>query len=135
MSKLGCECGGVISDTTDDIPYKGSIIRDQDEEVLYDGVVNDINAFMDALLSGKREEWIRGYFLSGYPVESIRNDEVISDIITRHLAPRRLDIYQCLECGSIKIQEAPESNVFSSFAAREWEKGRPSILRAKEKGA
>jgi len=135
MSKLGCECGGIISDTTGNIPHKGSIIRDQDEEALYDSVAKDISAFINALLQGKREDWIRSYFLSGYPAASIENEEVISDIISHHLLPRRLDIYQCMECGSIKIPKALESNKFSSFAAHEWEKGSPSILQAKEKVA
>ncbi len=135
MSKLGCECGSVISDTTDNIPYKGSIIRDQDDEALYDSVANDISAFIEALLQGKGEEWVRSYFLSGYPVDNIKNEEVVSDIISRHLLSHRLDIYQCMECGSIKIQKAPESEIFSSFAAHEWEKGSPSILQAKQKVA
>jgi hypothetical protein len=128
MSKLGCECGGIISDTTDNIPYKGSIIRDQDDEALYDSMAADIGAFINALLQGEREKWIRGYFLPGYPVEGIGDEEVVSDIFSRHLLPRRLDIYQCMECGSIKIQKAPESNEFSSFTAHEWDKGSRSIL-------
>ncbi len=133
MSKLGCECGGTISDTTDNIPYKGTIIRDQDQEALYDQMASDLNAFMDAILQGKREEWISRYFLPGYPVENIKNEEVFSDILSRYVIAPGLDIYQCMECGSVKIQRVPESNIFASFAAREWKKGSPSILQAKGK--
>ncbi|MBI3650379.1 MAG: hypothetical protein HY231_04960 [Acidobacteria bacterium] len=132
MSKLGCDCGGIISDTTDNIPYKGAIIRDQDEEILYQNISKDINAFIDALLQDKRAEWIRSYFSLGYPVESIKNEEVVSDILSGHTIRAELDLYQCMECGSIKIQESPESHRFKSFTASAWKKGSTSILQSKE---
>ncbi|HEV2803278.1 MAG TPA: hypothetical protein VGW12_22650 [Pyrinomonadaceae bacterium] len=130
MSKLGCECGSTISDTTDNIPYKGAIIRDQDKEALYDQMASDLNAFMKAVLQDKRDEWLRHYFLPGYPVENIKDEEVFSDILFRYVISPSLDIYQCMECGSIKIQTEAASNTFASFTARAWEKGRPSILQA-----
>ncbi len=130
MSKLGCECGATISDTTDKIPYKGFIIRDQDREALYDRMADDLDAFMDAVLQGKREEWIRGYFLPGYPVEGVKNEEVFADILYRYVIAPSLDIYQCMGCGGMLVQTDPEADTFAYFAAREWEKGRPSILQA-----
>jgi hypothetical protein len=131
MSKLGCECGNVISDTTDNIPYKGVIIRDQDvERVFYDGIANDINEFIEAISQGKREEWMREYFLSGYPFSEVNNLGVISDIISLHFIKRELDIYQCMSCGSIKIQNGSSSNMFSSFAAKKWLEGSESILKS-----
>lgn len=131
MSKLGCKCGNVISDTTDDIPYKGVIIRDQDmERVFDDGISKDVDEFIKAISQGKREEWVRGYFLSGYPFSEVSNLEVISDIISRRFIERKLDVYQCMSCGSVKIQNDSSSNMFSSFAAEEWQKESESILKS-----
>jgi hypothetical protein len=132
MSQLGCECGGVISDNTDNIPYKGAIIRDQDVDAFYENVVKNINAFIDSLLLGKREEWIRGFFAGGYPVDDLKNADIVYDLLASHLLDAKLDIYQCEECGSIKIQEASGSNRFRSFAAAGWKKGDTSILQSKE---
>jgi hypothetical protein len=134
MSKLGCECGNIISDTTDNIPYKGVIIRDQDiERVFDDGIANDINEFIEAISRGKREEWLREYFLSGYPFSEVSNLEVISDIISRRFIERKLDVYQCLSCGSIKIQNGSSSNMFDSFAGEKWLEGNESILKSEGK--
>lgn len=128
MSRLGCECGGVIYDQTDFIPYKGDIIRDQDKERVYDTIAMDINAFIEAILQGKREEWIGSYFLIGYP--QVDNLSVVSDIIARHVIRRELTILQCMQCGSIKIQNSSRSNMFSSFTVREWRKEDRSILES-----
>jgi hypothetical protein len=131
MSKLGCDCGGVISDTTNDIPHKGAIIRDQDTQRIFDeGIAKDVDSFIEAISQGKREEWMRGYFLPAYPFASISNLEVVSDIISRRVLERQLDIYQCSSCGSIKIQNESSSNMFSSFAAKEWQEGSESILKS-----
>src|SRR5262249_14043493 len=118
MSKLACECGATISDTTNSLPYKGSIIHDQDQEALFDQMATDLHAFINAVLTGKRKKWIRHYFLPGYPVENIGNEEVFADLF-RYIVSPSLDVYQCLECGSIKIQTEPESNTFTSFSSRE----------------
>lgn len=130
MSKLGCECGGTIYDQTDFIPYKGDIIRDQDYELVFDTIAEDVNSFIEAVLHGKRDEWIRNYFLPGYP--HVVNSDVVSDIISRHVRRCALTIYQCLQCGSIKIQSSSHSNTFNSFAANEWQKGNRSILESEE---
>ena len=131
MSKLGCVCGNVISDTTDNISYKGVIIRDQDmERVFDDGITNDIDEFIKAISQDKREEWLRDYFLSGYPFSEVSNLEAISDIISRRFIERKLDVYQCMSCGSIKIQNGSSSNMFNSFAAEKWLEGNESILKS-----
>lgn len=133
ISKLGCECGDTISDTTDFIPYKGAIVRDQDSERVYDGIAEDINAFINALLQGKREEWAQSYFLPGYPYAKVDNIGIVADIISRHLLEHEFTIYQCMNCGSVKIQSGLNSNLFKSFFAKEWLKGSRSILEAEGK--
>lgn len=131
MSKLRWECGNVISDTTDNISYKGLIIRDQDVERIFDdGIAKDINELIEAISKGERENWIREYFLSGYPFSDVSNLDVISDIISRSFVERKLDVYQCVNCGSIKIQTSSASNMFSSFAAEKWQEGNQSILKS-----
>jgi len=43
MSKLGCVCGHVIVDQTDQIPYKASFITDVDLFDFYDAVDDTMN--------------------------------------------------------------------------------------------
>lgn len=133
MSKLGCECGSVIYDQTDFIPYKGSIIRDQDDERVYDGIAADVAAFIEAVAQGRRDEWIGGYFRRGYP--PVDDESVVADIIARHVLKRRLTVYQCTGCGRIKIQEGSRSNMFSSFSPDEWQTGGRSILASEDESA
>jgi hypothetical protein len=133
MSKIACKCGRSITDQTDRIPNKGAIIRDQNKADLYDGMANDINSFIDALSQGKRVEWIHEYYLRFHPddspVEAIKNEDILSTILSRHIA-KELCIYQCVSCGGLMIESEPFSNTFESFTADKWEEGKASILDA-----
>ena len=112
MSKLGCICGHTIVDQTDNIPYKAKFIRDEDAESswTYSG---DIAAFIKAIQQGERERWLAAYFSPAYPA-SISDDEIIFDIVSMHQRNLAGDIYQCTNCGRIKIQMGT-SDVYASF--------------------
>jgi hypothetical protein len=112
MSKLGCVCGHTIVDQTNDIPYKAKFIRDQDFESLieYAGVVA---SFADAVKDGKRDEWILNYFKVAYSA-SISNADVIFDITSGYTRDFESEIFQCENCGRIKIQ-VRDTNSFASF--------------------
>lgn len=117
MSKLGCPCGYTISDNTDNLPYKGLIIRDQDYESVFDSMSEDIAAFIRALLEGKRQEWLGERYSQDYAGLNLEDSEVVHDLITGYLLRRGLDIYQCERCGRIHIEDRKNKNHFFPFSA------------------
>lgn len=137
MAKTRCQCGSTILDQSDNIPYKGAIIRDQDKMNLYQSLERDITSFIDAISLSRREEWIDENYLrydqDERPAAVIKNNDVIGFILARHLT-RELCIYQCLSCGSVMIETSPFSNTFAIFTTTEWENGSASILQSMEQG-
>jgi hypothetical protein len=113
MSKLGCICGHTIRDQTDSIPYKAHFIRDQDSESHSD-YTEPINAFVEAIKAGKREQWIADYFSKSYPT-TLSDGSIIGDIISGYDFNFQGTLYQCENCGRVKIQ-VQDKNLFASFA-------------------
>jgi len=85
---------------------------DQDLNKYWDYSI-DIAAFIDAIQTGRRDSWIKEYFSDTYPTH-INNSSVIFDIVSFHERDLSGDIYQCENCGRIKIQ-LDDTNVYSSF--------------------
>ncbi len=112
MSKLGCVCGHVIRDNTMNIPYKAIFLRDQDWNS-YTDYRGDIDSFLEALKNGNREKWISDYFSKSYPTD-LSDSSIIDDIISKHKTEYEGELYQCENCGRIKIQ-VQDKNLFASF--------------------
>ncbi|RZJ86650.1 MAG: hypothetical protein EOO60_13180 [Hymenobacter sp.] len=112
MSKLGCVCGHTIRDNTLSLPYKAQFIRDQDLES-YSDWTEPVNAFIEAIKAGKREQWIANYFSKSYPT-TLSNGSIIGDIISEFDLNFHDTLYQCENCGRIKIQ-IQNTNSFASF--------------------
>lgn len=113
MSKLGCVCGHTIRDNTLSLSYKAQFIRDQDLES-YSDWTEPVNAFIEAIKAGKREQWIANYFSKSYPA-TLSNGSIIGDIISEFNLNFRDTLYQCENCGRVKIQ-VQDKNLFASFA-------------------
>jgi hypothetical protein len=82
--KLGCHCGAVIIDQTDDLPNKGHLIPDQEWFATYDALDDEL---IDPLVDGKIEK-NAAYWLA-------------RTIVSRSA---RL-MYQCRECGRLYIDD------------------------------
>jgi hypothetical protein len=113
MSKLGCVCGHIIRDQTDNIPYKARFIRDQDYEQFY-AYAEDIASFIEAIKIGQRAQWIEKYFSDSYPINT-PDSHIVNDIVMKHELSFEGDLYQCEKCGRVKIQ-VQNKNLFASFA-------------------
>lgn len=100
MSKLFCPCGAVISDNTDNLPYKGWLIAD-----------SDIHQLVGS--AGKK-------IFSELSKNSL-NEEDIGDLIFSILCDYSRDIYQCLECGLVHIEKQPNKNTFARFVPEQAE--------------
>ena len=113
MSKLGCVCGHVIRDQTDNLPYKGLIIRDKHYDRDFDVVLDEIAAFMQAVQQGKRHEWLATRFSENYANLKLDDTSVISSLWSAFVVKYTLDIYQCENCGRVHIEG--KNNYFHSF--------------------
>ena len=118
MSKLTCRCGNVISDTVYPCPTEGTVTGQEDFERLQDESMKAVGAFVAALLGGRRDEWIRGFFLSGYPTD-IPDESVISDIISQFEVKRRKSVAECDRCGRLWVQQRPFENRYRSYVPDE----------------
>jgi len=119
MAKLKCKCGYTIWDTTDRLPYKAWFIRDQDLHVK-DQIVADICTFIEACQAGKKTDWMKAYFGEQVDVE-MPNDWIITEIQVRNEQTFEGWMYQCDDCGRIRITK-PCSNNYVSFipAGTKW---------------
>ncbi len=129
MSKMRCECGNTIFDQSDNLPYKGKIIRDQDRSGLTQYLVTQIESFIEAISLGKREKWVAER-IDYKPASEVGNDEVIEFLLSIMTATE-LDIFQCEACGNVMIETDPLSNRFLSYRPSEWKGSSDgSVLRS-----
>ena len=116
MSKLGCNCGNTIVDQSDNLDNKAYFIRDQDYEKS-ENYTEDIESFINAVKNDSRDKWTEKYF--GTEVyKNLSNSNVIQDIISRYKLKYESTLYQCKNCGSIKVEKGT-TNIFASFKIEE----------------
>ena len=103
--KIRCDCGDVISDTTNSLPYKCDLLPDDGYwENIHEPIVKGMVEFVSAIATGKRDEWLDKYFGTGYP-RDVNDESVVSDFIGARmsLGPTA---YQCTTCGMILIPKS-----------------------------
>ncbi|WP_224995121.1 hypothetical protein, partial [Cesiribacter sp. SM1] len=129
MSKLRCKCDHVISDTTDNLPYKADLIPDQSFYTSLDRIEESIDSLIEATKRNERIMWIKNHFSEQYP-KDLTDTQMIYDIITSKLFDLNKKVYQCENCGRIWIQKG-HSDRFVSFTPEndEWK----DILTAEHK--
>jgi hypothetical protein len=112
MSKLGCICGYTIVDQSDSLQNKASFIRDQNYEAA-ENYSEDIDSFINSIKNNCRDKWTEEYF--GVDIyKKLADSIVIQDIISRYRLKYESTIYQCQNCGRIKIQKGL-TNLYVSF--------------------
>lgn len=112
MSKLTCTCGHLIIDQADSLPYKGSILRDQDHGVVFDEPFAAIGRVAEALRSGDRAAIAREL-----PRPQEREDVEMALWARFHTAwsRHRLDVLECTACGRLWVQREPGINRYVSY--------------------
>jgi hypothetical protein len=115
MSKIGCTCGGTISDTTDHLPYKGYLTSDTIYFDQIDHATDDVAAFLLARETGSEKQWLSTYFGARYSALQLTPENIIHDIFARHLFRGQLTVYQCPACRRLLIQQNDQSNYFHGF--------------------
>ena len=111
--KIRCECGHVICDQTDSLPYKCDLLPDDGYwDNIHQPIVDGILDFVKAIAEDDRSGWLSRHFGAGYP-QTLDDSSVISDFIAARmsLGPTA---YQCVECGMMLIPN-PNSNGYLGF--------------------
>lgn len=109
MSKLACTCGNIIRDQTDSLPYKASLIKDQQEERFIADLAQEMNALLTAAKAGSLETHLNEQY--GNTPWSPKATEVCYDIIGSTLLSNSVMAYECQSCGKLWIQKGVNSFV------------------------
>jgi hypothetical protein len=100
--KIRCDCGHVIRDQTDSLPYKCDLLPDDGYwDHIHEPIIKAVVDFAQSVAKGDREGWLSRHFGNGYP-RDLGDESVLSDLIAGLMtcAPTA---YQCTECGNILI--------------------------------
>ena len=121
MAKFKCECGHIIRDQTDSLPYKGEIIRDKHWGEFYGRISRTVAEFMAACSAGQRSQWTMKFYSApaDSPVVSMDDESIVSDIITYASVACCLAVFQCEECARLYVSRTPEKWDFVKFVPTE----------------
>jgi hypothetical protein len=128
MSKLACVCGNVISNVVCPCPSEGLLIGDQDHDRLLAESHAALKSFLAALVAGRKEEWIRGFFAPEYPTDTA-DASVVYDVISHFGVRYQKSVAECDQCGRLFVQVRPGENVYRSYSSDTG--GYAAILRSR----
>src|SRR6266498_3742552 len=103
MSKMGCKCGSVISNTLCPCPTEGWIVRDQDQDDYFESSSRDIATYFAAAQAGRRNEWLSEFFAPKVGADWCDAD-VIFAIMAHHKRRLFLSVAECEKCGRLHVQ-------------------------------
>ena len=113
MARLGCKCGHIIFDTTDNLPFKAYFYTDQNMNERWN-LTDLVGEFIKAIKNNKRDEWIGNFWGDDYP-KDMSDESYIADIWTRF---HESQMYQCEKCNRLLVQKG-NLNQFISFVAED----------------
>jgi hypothetical protein len=115
MSKLGCRCGATIRDQSDNLLYKGSILKNQDCGPVSDEVVEELASYMSAVKEGTTDAW----FASRPWLRGKADSWIVRSTLVRMWIKYRVDVYECEHCGRLWVQTGVETQEFAPFVREE----------------
>jgi hypothetical protein len=120
VSKLGCTCGHLIIDQTDDLPYKGQILKDQDREAFFAGAADALREYLAGIRSGELSDWHRKWPW----LRDAKDERVLWTVLGWFWRKFRVDLYECEKCGRLWVQEGTEGTRFIPFVPEQASGGR-----------
>jgi len=116
MSKLGCECGFILSDTAQKImdKYWGTVIPNGEYFSFLAESAKTVQSFIEAKEKGTAHHWLKEYFSEEYPTD-MDMSSYVSDILSACFQGKGLAYGRCEKCGSLKIQDKTESNTYNRY--------------------
>lgn len=114
MSKLGCTCGHTIRDQTDCIPYKALCYSDEDTPVYFEA----IETIADLIQA--REDYMTEHAFSPQSEQQKREEHMsltreITRILEYYHTGHLRDVFECENCGRLRLQVNPRENTFVSY--------------------
>lgn len=121
MANLACRCGAVISDGSDNLPYKANFFPDRAFGELYDWLNDELTSYAAAVEAGRREDWVRARssdpkFHLGLPETDLLNDLIVAQLMIRSRTS-----YECERCGRLWVES--QGDKFDCYLP---ESGRPN---------
>lgn len=115
--KIGCVCGNVLRDQTDNIPFKARFVADQDFEDLGDEIQQKLAALLDQA--------------PGAPAGDLKSS--LGSVIWNALHAYTRSMYQCRNCGRLCVDDPDDPRALQWF--RPGEDDDWKLLLASVKGA
>lgn len=123
---LKCVCGYAFTDALG-YEHQAIVVPRSDAEDADQALLNDLQGFVEALATGRRDAWVRETFPEPYPLD-ITDANVLSDIMHNHTFPRSRHLRHCPDCGRLHLQLQPEGPGYRSFLPEESEQSNPLSL-------
>lgn len=123
--RFECECGHVVRDQTDYLPYKAAVLRDEDLERYWDAMHYDLAAYISAVRDGKGAAWAAEHLGQGRPVGG--DESVIQTITIGAWIRYFVHAYECEQCGRLYV-ERERGDRMSRFVVYTPESGRAERL-------
>jgi hypothetical protein len=116
MSSYRCKCGHVIADRTNDLPYKASLLKDQDRVQFFNWMTETLQSYALAIESGETIQWLsdQGYD-KNYLELNLSHGDVLHDVICSAYLNIKKDIYECEGCGRLNVETI--NNQFLSYSS------------------
>ncbi|MDQ1921116.1 hypothetical protein [Massilia pseudoviolaceinigra] len=116
MSKLGCTCGKTISDNSDSLPYKASVLPDVNYNPFFEWLVDETQRYVTAALNGSVDEWLlqKGYGKDYVDLKLSHGNIMLDHIHTKYISLSR-DMFECQTCGRVLV-ELSTNNHFTAYA-------------------
>ena len=100
--KIRCDCGHIIRDQTDSMPYKCDLLPDDGYwDNIHEPFIKAVVDYARSVASGDRDGWISRHFGDEYP-RDLDDESALSDLLSA-LMSRAPTAYQCTECGNVLI--------------------------------
>ena len=128
MSKMRCPCGAILSNVQSPCPTEGYLLGERAFFEFTDRLADAIVEFGLVCQTERRSAWIVERFGPQYPAD-ITDAEVIADLLHGSLWQQVLSVAECIACGRLLVQTAPDLNEYRAYAPDE--SGAPPILKMK----
>jgi hypothetical protein len=120
MAKLGCTCGHVISDNTDNLPYKAYFLPDEEVYSTLDIFGGEVAEFLEARERGKQIQWLQEH--GGLP-RDLTLKRILSRSFLHPIFGAGRMMYECERCGRVWLEASPNENHYLSYVPESARKG------------
>lgn len=115
MSKFGCSCGHIISDSQSPNEVTGWLLSDKSSEFFFDKMISVIDEYVEYKSKGKEIEF-RGKNLNEMYPNDINVGGMIHDILISYFFSSTLDVLECKNCGNLWVQRNPDENFYLKYS-------------------